>query len=351
MLIHADADAFFASVAARDDPALRGRPFVVAWEVVACASYEARALGVHSGMPVRQAQRVAPGLVVVGARQEDLEAASEDLFALFRSVTSWVEPGSMEEAFLDVRPQGLDAVEAARELRRGARQEVGLAVSMGVGTTKLMAKVASRRAKPDGLLVISHGEDRVVRRALRVDELWGIGREKAAALVARGIRTVADLEGREVGELRPVVGTMVARRLAAIAAGTDDATVRLPAPRRSAGAQRTIAPASRSRSVVEEVFAQLTRSALGRMPPGGVEVTRVDVEVRYDDGGAATRTERVEPATEDPARVTGAARALLAGTAYEEDGRGVGLVGVSLSFRPARTDPAQLLLPLTDSGP
>lgn len=344
MLIHADADAFFASVAARDDPTLRGRPFVVAWEVVACASYEARALGVHSGMPVRQAQRVAPGLVVVGLDHESVVAASEDLFAAFRSVTSWVEPGSMEEAFLDVRPQGLDAVETARALRERVRDEVGLAVSMGVGTTKLMAKVASRRAKPDGMVVISQGEDRAVRRALRIDELWGIGREKAAILAAQGIRVVADLDGREVRELRPIVGTMVARRLAAIVAGTDDATIRIPGQRRTAGAERTIAPATRSRSTVEEVFGGVVRSALGRMP-AGTEVTRVDVEVRFDDGGATSGSGRLDVPTATPDELTAHAHRLLVGTAYEEDGRGVSVIGVALSLRPARTDPDQLLLP------
>lgn len=345
VLIHADADAFFASVEARDDPALRGRPFAVASVVVACPSYEARALGIHGGMPVRQAERVAPGLVVVPPRYAAYEDASEHLFALFRSVTSWVEPGSMEEAFLDVRPQGLDPAATAHALRRRARAELGLVVSMGVGTTKLMAKVGSRRAKPDGLVVISRGEDRVVRRALRIEELWGVGRESAAALVAQGIRTVADLEGREVRDLTALVGTLVGRRLAAIAAATDDACVRLPGARRSAGAQRTISPATRSRSAVEEVFTQVLGTALARVPGHGVEATRLDVEVRFDDGASATTSTHIDPATTDRPAMAERARGALAGLAFEDDGRGIALVGLQVAFRPCRVDPDQLALP------
>ncbi|SRR5580765_3901309 len=346
MLIHADADAFFASVAARDDPSLRGVPLVVAAGVVACPSYAARAIGIHSGMPTGQALRIAPGLRVVDPAYGSFEQASEDLFALFRSVTSWVEPGSMEEAFLDVRPQGLDPVATARDLRDQARRDLGLPVSIGVGTTKLMAKVASRRAKPDGMVVISRVEDRVVRRALRLEEVWGVGPTKVAALRAAGIHTVADLEEREVRDLATVVGTMIARRLAAVAAGTDDAMVRKPGPRRSAGASRTINPAVRSRSAVEQTYAVLVATALGRFGQPHVEVTRLDVDVRYDDGGLRRVTHKVDPATDDPATLRREAFAALADTAYEEDGRGVSLLGVQFTFRPARVDPDQLTLPL-----
>lgn len=346
MLIHADADAFFASVEARDDPTLRGRPFAVAAGIVACASYEARQLGVHGGMPLRQAQRVAPGLVVVEPRYAAYERASADLFALFGSVTSWVEPGSMEEAFLDVRPQGLDAPEAARVLRSRAAAELGLPVSMGVGTTKLMAKVASRRAKPDGLVVVTRAEDPVVRRALRIDQVWGVGPANVAALASHGIRTVADVEGHEVRSLAGIVGTMIARRLAGIAAGTDDATIRVPGPRRSTGAQRTISPATRRRSVVEDVFAGVVASALARVTEAGVEMTRVDVEVRFDDGGIRSGAHRLDRPTADARVLASTAGVLLDATAYEEDGRGVSLVGVSFAFRPAAVDPAQLALPL-----
>ena len=176
VILHADADAFFASVEQRDDPALRGRPMVVAHEVVACPSYEARALGIHAGMPLRQVRRRWPQVLVTGYRAEAYEEASVRLFEVFRRFTPLVEPGSVEEAFLDVTgrdrgdPRGL-----AVALRAAARAEVGLPVSVGVGRTKLMAKLASRRAKPDGLVVVDAELEARVRPRLRLDELWGVG--------------------------------------------------------------------------------------------------------------------------------------------------------------------------------
>ena len=155
MILHADADAFFASVEQRDDPRLRGRPMVVAHEVVACPSYEARGLGIHAGMPLGQVRRRWPHVLVTGYRPEAYEAASAGLFEVFRRFTPLVEPGSIEEAFLDVegRDRG-DPGALAVALRSTCRDEVGLPVSVGVGRTKLMAKLASRRAKPDGLVVV-----------------------------------------------------------------------------------------------------------------------------------------------------------------------------------------------------
>lgn len=342
MLIHADADAFLASVEVRDDPRLADVPFAVAHQVVACASYAARARGVHAGLPVGRARRLCRDLVVVEPRDAAYEEASAALFALFRGVTTFVEPGSMEEAFLDVEQVGLDPVATARGLRARARAELGLPVSMGVGTTKLMAKVASRRAKPDGMLVISRTEDRAVRRALRLEEVWGVGPAKVEALRQREWRTVGDLVPLDIRDLTPVVGTMVARRLAAVAAGLDDARVRVPGERRSAAASRTI-PATRTRSAVEAVWSDLLDAALGRLP-AGVEVTRLDAGLRFEDGVPLTTTLDLRPAVTDPADVRGRAGAALAALGYEDDGRGVAFLSVGLACRPARVDPDQLEL-------
>lgn len=342
MLIHADADAFFASVEERDDPALRGVPFVVAHQVVACASYPARALGVRGGVPLGHARRVCRDLRVVEPRFGAYEEASAALFGLFREVTAFVEPGSMEEAFLDVGVVGLEPVATARELRERARDRLGLPVSMGVGTTKLMAKVASRRAKPDGMVVISRGEDRALRHALRLEEVWGVGPDKTQALRRQGWRTVGDLVGLEVGDLVPVVGTMIARRLAAVAAGLDDARVRVPGERRSAGASRSIPP-TRSRSVVETTLEQMLLAALGRLPPG-LEVFRMQVGLRFDDG-VPTRADRdLSPALADRAALAQRAREALQETGWAEDGRGVGYLELGFHGRPARISPDQCVL-------
>jgi DNA polymerase-4 len=343
MLIHADGDAFFASVEERDDPSLAGVPFAVASHVVMSASYAARAHGIHGAMPLRQAQRLFPGLRVVEPHPERYEQASAELFGLFRELTPFVEPGSLEEAFLDVALVGKEPVAEAGTLRRRARDELGLPVSVGVGTTKLMAKVASRRAKPDGLVVITWGEDRALRRALRLDEVWGVGPAKVEALRRQGIRTVGDLVDREVRDLAPIVGVMIARRLAAVAAGTDDASIRVPGERRSAGASRTLMRATRTASTIDATWANLLESALGRLPPG-VEVTRLDGLVRYEDGFVVEQADQPAAALADPDEVRARARALLARTRWSEDGRAVVHLGINLLCRPSRRNDDQLAL-------
>lgn len=343
MLIHADGDAFFASVEARDDPSLAGVPFAVALHVVMSASYEARAHGIHGAMPLRQAQRLYPGLRVVEPHSAKYEQASEELFALFRELTPFVEPGSLEEAFLDVGLVGKDPVEQGRLLRERARAELGLPVSVGVGTTKLMAKVASRRAKPDGMVVITRREDRALRRALRLDEVWGVGPGKAEALRRQGIRTVGDLVDREVRDLVPIVGTMVARRLAAVAAGTDDADIKVPGERRSAGASRTLMRATRTASMIEATWEELVGSALGRLPQGA-EVTRLDVLVRYEDGVVVDRPDPLQAALTDHEQVRERAHHLLASSGWADDGRAVVHLAIGLQCRPARRNEDQLEL-------
>ena len=310
VLLHADADAFFASVEQRDDPSLRGRPMVVAHEVVACPSYEARALGIHAGMPLRQVRRRWPQVLVTGYRSE-----------------------AYEEAFLDVTgrdrgdPRGL-----AVALRAAARAEVGLPVSVGVGRTKLMAKLASRRAKPDGLIVVDAELEARVRPRLRLDELWGVGPTTYEKLHAAGLFVVSDLHGLDEDDLKSIVTTAMARRLVSIARGTDDATIRLPGPRRSVSATRSFA-ATRTRSKVVAVLDECVDRAVTRVlgldgPPR--LPNRLEVLVRYDDGAQALQRGPLEAPTLDPAVLRAAAGHLLEQTAYEDDGRGVSLVGVTL---------------------
>src|SRR5918995_7498962 len=177
-ILHADADAFFASVEQRDDPTLRGRPTIVGSGVVMAASYEARAYGVHGGMSGRRARRLCPHAAVVDPRFAAYVEASKALFEIFKQTAPLVEGLSMEEAFLDVR--GLEAIsgtprEIAARLRRRVREEVGLAVSVGVARTKVLAKMASRAAKPDGLLVIAPADEDAFLHPLGVESLWGVG--------------------------------------------------------------------------------------------------------------------------------------------------------------------------------
>ncbi|MFC7595851.1 Y-family DNA polymerase [Terrabacter sp. GCM10028922] len=333
MILHADADAFFASVEQRDDPRLRGRPMVVAHEVVACPSYEARALGIHAGMPLRQVQRRWPEVLVTGYRAEAYEEASARLFELFHRITPLVEPGSMEEAFLDVTGHDRgDVAGMASALRAAARAEVGLPVSVGAGRTKLMAKLASRRAKPDGLVVVDAELEARVRPRLRLDELWGVGPTSYDKLHAAGLFLVSDLHGLTEDDLKKVVTTAMARRLVSIARGTDDATIRLPGPRRSVSASRSMA-STRTRSKVLAVLDECVARAVARVsaldgPPRLPQ--RLEIQVRYDDGTVVVERGPLDEPTLDPARLRAAARHLLEQTAYEWDGRGVTMVGLTL---------------------
>jgi DNA polymerase-4 len=333
VLLHADADAFLASVEQRDDPSLRGRPMVVAHEVVACPSYEARALGIHAGMPLRQVQRRWPQVLVTGYRPEAYEEASARLFEIFHRFTPLVEPGSVEEAFLDVtgRDQG-DPRGLAVALRTAARAEIGLPVSVGVGRTKLMAKLASRRAKPDGLVVVDAELESRVRPRLRLDELWGVGPTTYEKLHDAGLFVVSDLQGLDEDDLKRIVTTAMARRLLSIERGTDDATIRLPRARRSVSASRSL-PATRTRSKVVAVLDGCVDRAVTRVLDLGAPPRlpgRLEVLVRYDDGAQVLERGRLDAPTLDRATLQAAAALLLERTAYERDGRGVTMVGVTL---------------------
>lgn len=337
VIIHADADAFFVSVEQRDHPHLRGRPVVVGPQVVACASYEARSLGVHAGMPLRRALRRWPELVVADFRGEVYEAASAELLALFRDVTPLVEPGSMEEAFLDVSALDGGSVDeagrVARALRERVRSELGLPVSAGVARAKLFAKLASRRAKPDGLVVVDAATEARVRPRLPVADLWGVGPATSARLHGAGIVVVADLAGWDVDRLVEAgVAKAMARNLVAIRDGVDDATIRLPRPRRSISSTRSLGRATRQRSVVERALRDNVLRALERLGDDPRAPTRLDVHLRYDDQYAVIQPGSLEQPTRDVPTLVGAALAALGRTAYEEDGRGVTMVGVSFAL-------------------
>lgn len=337
VLIHADADAFFASVEQRDFPHLRGRPVVVGPQVVACASYEARALGVHAGMPLRHALRRWPGLVVADFRGDVYESVSAELMAMFRGVTPLVEPGSMEEAFLDVSALDGGSVEGAGRiaaaLRERARRELGLPVSAGVARAKLFAKLASRRAKPNGLFVVDAETEHRVRPRLPVSDLWGVGPATTTRLHGIGIVHVADLAGWTVdGLVERRVARAMARNLVAIHDGVDDATIRLPGPRKSISATRSLGRATRQRSVIEEALRNNVIRAMDRLGDDPRAPTRLDVHLRYDDQYAVIQPGTLDEPTRDPATLVGAALAALERTAYEEDGRGVAMVGVSFAL-------------------
>src|SRR5437868_1534508 len=229
-ILHADLDAFYASVEQRDNPGLRGRPVLVGPGIVLSASYEARAFGVRTPMGVDRALRLCPGAKVVEARFDAYAEASKAVFGLFERTTPLVEGLSIDEAFLDVR--GMERIagtptEIAARLRREVREQVGLALTVGVATTKFLAKVASGVAKPDGLLVVPPGGELAFLHPLPVERLWGVGPVTAGKLQAHGIGTVRQVAELSEPALVAILGRALGRHVLALAHNRDPRPVRV----------------------------------------------------------------------------------------------------------------------------
>src|SRR3954468_15942833 len=208
-IMHADLDAFYASVEQRDDPALRGRPVLVGMGVVLAASYEAKAFGVRTPMGAAQARALCPQAIVVAPRMSAYSKASKDVFAVFRDTTPIVEGISIDEAFLEVG--GLHKIrgtptEIAIRLRSDVRERVGLPITVGVARTKFLAKVASGVGKPDGLLVVPPDRELAFLHPLPVERLWGVGPVTAEKLRSRGITIVGEVSELGEGALVAMLG-------------------------------------------------------------------------------------------------------------------------------------------------
>src|SRR4249920_3508708 len=231
-ILHVDMDAFYASVEQRDDASLRGKPLAVGGRpegrgVVAAASYEARAFGVRSAMPMARAVQLCPSLVVVRPDFARYKAASNMVFAIFREVTPLVEPLSLDEAYLDVTENSWGetlATAVARRLKSRIQDDTGLTASAGVAPNKFLAKIASGWKKPDGLTVISPARVEPFLQQLPVDALWGVGPVTARKLRARGIERLTDVRAIEPQRLRDTVGSL-ADWLRQLAHGIDDRPV------------------------------------------------------------------------------------------------------------------------------
>src|SRR5216684_2985975 len=227
-IIHVDMDAFYASVEQRDNPALRGKPLAVGGRpegrgVVAAASYEARAFGVHSAMPMSRAVRLCPSLVIVRPDFARYKTASNAVFTIFREVTPLVEPLSLDEAYLDVTENAWGetlGTAVAKRLKERIKADTGLSASAGVAPNKFLAKIASGWKKPDGLTVISPERVEPFLQQLPVDALWGVGPVTARKLRARGIERLTDVRNTDLSALRDTVGHL-AEWLQQLARGVD----------------------------------------------------------------------------------------------------------------------------------
>lgn len=331
MLLHVDADCFFVSVERRHRRGLHDRPVAVAGEVVACASYEARACGVRGGMPTRTAMRRCPALVVVPFRDDGYETAGRELMDLLREHTRWVEPASVEEAFLGFDDDS-DRVAHAIAVRSDTWRRLALPVSVGVGRTKLIAKLASRRAKPNGLVHADLETERRVRAVLHFEDVWGVGPTSLERLKEAGLHAVTDLAGHDEESLTPVVSRGMARKLLAIAAGADDATIRLPRERRSASSQRTLSPPTRSRSLVLRTLHDCANAVAIRLAADPRLPSSAGLSVRFDDLTEAHQHLRWNRSTITADDLAEAGAHLLDRAGYLDDGRGLGRVALRVAL-------------------
>ena len=333
-ILHADLDAFYASVEQRDDPSLRGRPVIVGMGVVLAASYEAKACGVRTAMGGAQARRLCPQAVVVSPRMSAYSEASKAVFEIFEDTTPLVEGLSIDEAFLDAR--GLRRIsgpplEIAVRLRRRVLDQVGLPVTVGVARTKFLAKVASGVAKPDGLLVVPPDGELAFLHPLPVERLWGVGPVTARKLHARGITTVAQVARLGEAALVSMLGVASGRHLHALAHNRDPRRVRRGVRRRSMGAQRALGRRfPRTHEALDAAVVGLV-DRLGRRLRAARRVCRtVVLRLRFDDFSRATRSHTLAEATAQTQAILATARGLLAAAMPTIERQGVTLVGVAL---------------------
>jgi DNA polymerase-4 len=343
-ILHVDMDAFYASVEQRDNPELRGQPVAVGGSpqhrgVVAAASYEARAFGVRSAIPMARAVRLCPLLVIVRPDFRKYKAVSDTVFSLFRSVTPLVEPLSLDEAYLDVTENAWGETlgrEVARRLKAEIFAATGLTASAGVAPNKFLAKIASAWKKPDGLTVIA--PERVERflQKLPVDALWGVGPVTARRLRERGIERLIDIRSVDPVLLHEAVGSL-ADWLRELAAGHDDRPVDTDWTPKSSGSEETYSEDITDVTRVREEVDAMARDAAEWLERKAWLCRTVTIKVRYSDFTTITRSHTQEPATRDADQIAARAVGLLDKT--EAGARPVRLLGVSVHNLVDPTEP------------
>jgi DNA polymerase-4 len=353
-ILHVDMDAFYASVEVRRRPELRGLPVVVGGAgprgVVSSASYEARAFGVRSAMPGGQARRLCPQAIFLPVDMPAYLAASAEVMSLFEEVTPLVEQISVDEAFLDVsgarRLLGSPA-EIARSLRARIRTELHLPSSVGVAGTKFLAKLASTRAKPDGMLVVAPARALEFLHPLPVEALWGVGERTAEVLRRLGLRTVADVAQAPPGLLRQGVGEAAAAHLHELASGRDPRRVQTERVEKSISAETTFDVDVRDPDVVRRTLLAQSNRVAARLRAAGYAGRTVAIKIRLSDFTTLNRSRTLDRATDVAREVFDTAWALYRALA---PGDRIRLVGVRVEGLGAADEARQLALGERESG-
>ena len=317
-VLHCDMDCFYAAVHMRDDPSLRGRPVVIGGSpegrgVVAAASYEARAFGIRSAQPAARAVRLCPDAVFIRPDFGRYKSESEEIFAIFRSLCSTIQPVSIDEAYLDVTGelgQWRSATAVAREIKRRVRSERGLTVSVGVAPNKLVAKIASDFGKPDGLTVVPPHRVSSFLEPLPVRSLPGVGPATESRLKRMGIETIADLRSVPIDRLRERFGKS-GQWYYDSARGVDGRPVRSRRVRKSLSHERTYSQDLGTIAEMEEEIGRLAERVAADLEAKGFSACTLTLKVRYSDFTTLSRSQSLSSPTADAATIAETSRMLL----------------------------------------
>jgi DNA polymerase-4 len=336
-ILHVDMDAFYASVEVRDRPELAGEPVVVGGDgtrgVVLSATYEARAFGVRSAMPVIRARRLCPRAIFVPPRHRVYAATSKEVMAIFSGFTPVVEPLALDEAFLDisgaVRLLGPPAGIGAR-IRATVAEQQGITCSVGVAPTKFVAKIASARCKPDGLLVVPRAGVLAFLHPLPVSALWGVGERTGEVLARLGLRTVGDIARTPLSALQRELGVAHGAHLAALAWGRDERTVTPHTPDKSIGAEETFDTDVADPERIKRELLRLSGRTADGLRAGGHVARTISVKLRLANFKTMTRSRTLAHPTDVAREIYATACSLYEGAGLDPGAR-LRLVGVRAS--------------------
>jgi len=341
-ILHVDLDAFYASVEQHDDPTLAGRPVIVGGlgsrGVVAAASYEARTFGVYSATPMARARHACPDGVFLAPRFDRYREVSTDVMAVLRSYTPLVEPIALDEAFLDVegsrRLHGTGP-EIAREIRTRVKADTGLTASVGVATTKLLAKLASDLSKPDGLLVVEPGTELELLHPLPVRRLWGVGPATERKLTELGVTTVGELAALPADTLVRVLGRSAGHHLHALAWNRDERAVVADQEVKSIGHEETFPSDLHDHAALDHRLVGLSDGVASRLRAAGMAARTVQLKVRFGDFTTITRSRTLAEPTDLAADLRKVASELLHTLDVAPGVRLLGVSGQQLARRVA----------------
>jgi DNA polymerase-4 len=334
-ILHVDMDAFYASVELRDRPELKGKPVIVGGRsrrsVVLSATYEARAFGVHSAMPMGQAARLCPQAVVIPPQHGAYGAVSREVMAVFRAITPQVEPLALDEAFLDVsgalRRLRMGPAQIGELIRAQIAEQQEITCSVGVATSKFVAKLASVHCKPDGLLVIPADGVLAFLHPLPVSALWGVGRQTGQVLARLGLHTVGDIAQTPIGSLERELGRAAASHLSGLAAGRDVRRVVPGTQEKSIGAEETFATDVTDPEVIRRELLRLAGRTARGLRAGGYSARTVVVKLRLASFKTITRSRTLPQPTDVAQQIYTVACELYAAAGLADEAR-LRLVGV-----------------------